>query len=303
MTAPGAEALRAVEAEWRPEPVAQTETIIARPSIALAGVFDQPSPVAGDGDPLPPLWHWLHFLELPATSELGEDGHPKSGPFLPEYPRRRRMFGGARLRVRAPLRVGQTVTRDSRVASVTFKEGRSGAMLFVTVEHRFSADGAELCVEEQDIVYRQDPEPGSGPAVAPAAARAGAPAPAAPGQEGPKPDWRWSLDPTEVLLFQFSALTYNAHRIHHDYPYVTQVEGFPGLVVHGPLSALGLLELPRQAGVEIASFEFRARKPLYAGTPVEFTGVRPGGGAGDRAELTAFNAHTPGAVTGSVELA
>lgn len=287
--------LRRVAAEWRPEPVRTRERIAAEPSIALAGLFDAPSPVSGDGDALPPLWHWLHFLDRPAQAELGPDGHRRSGGFLPEYPRRRRMFAGGRLTVHAPLRVGTTVTCASRLSRLDFKEGRSGPMLFATVEHRFDADGMPLCVEEQDIVYRQDPEPAADPSPTPR------PAPTAAGphaEPDPAADWHWSLDPDPVLLFRFSALTYNAHRIHYDEPYVTGVEGFPGLVVHGPLTALALLELPRRAGHHVRSFAFRARRPLFAGEHIVCQGHR----TDDRAGLVARSAATPEAMTADVEL-
>lgn len=289
------ETLRRVSEEWRPDTVTVRERIVAGPSIGLAGVFDQPSPVRGDGDALPPMWHWLHFLERAPESDLGEDGHPVHGALLPEYPRRRRMFAGARLTVHAPLRVGTEVTRTSRVSKAEYKEGRSGPMLFVTTEHRFTEADDLLCVEEQDIVYRQDPEAATttsrppGKASRPAHAEAG---------EGAEPDWQWELTPGPATLFRFSALTYNSHRIHYDLPYVTEVEGFPGLVVQGPLTALALLELPRRAGAGIREFTFRARRPLFAGDHITYRGYR----RTDHATLTAGTPTTPKAVTAEAHL-
>lgn len=290
--------LRRVANTWRPERETVRERITALPSVALAGVFDQPAPVAADGDPLPPLWHWLHFLDRPAQAELGEDGHPAHGTLLPDYPRRRRMFAGGRLSVRAPLRVGAEVTRTSQVTGVRYTEGRSGPMLFVTAEYRFTDGDDLLCVEEQDIVYRQDPE--TPPDPTPDAKRDAAPQKAAAPapSDGPAPDWTWSLTPGPALLFRFSALTYNSHRIHYDEPYVTGVEGFPGLVVHGPLTALALLELPRRAGAAVRTFAFRARRPMFAGEHITYDGHRDG----DHATLAAGTDATPKAVTAEIDL-
>jgi 3-methylfumaryl-CoA hydratase len=285
--------LRRVANTWRPERETVRERITALPSIALAGVFDQPSPVAGDGDPLPPLWHWLHFLDRPAQAELGEDGHPVHATLLPEYPRRRRMFAGGRLTVHAPLRVGAEVTRTSQVTGVRYTEGRSGPMLFVTAEYRLTDGDDLLCVEEQDIVYRQDPDEPPAPQPAPSAPEHSADA------EQAEPDWTWELTPGPALLFRFSALTYNSHRIHYDEPYVTGVEGFPGLVVHGPLTALALLELPRRAGHAVRTYAFRARRPMFAGERIRYEGRRADG----TAALVAGTPATPRAVTAEVELA
>lgn len=248
---------------WEPGPVELTETISDAPSVAFAGLLDQAPP----GPELPPLWTGFHFLELPATAELGEDGHPREGHFLPPVPHRRRMFAGGRLTVHAPIRIGDTITRRSALTSIVPKSGRSGDMLFVTLRHEFVRDGDVLQTEEQDVVYRQQ-EPG--------APRAAAPTVAAP---GPAPSAEHvALTPDEVMLFRFSALTYNAHRIHHDLPYTTAVEGYPGLVVHGPLLALLVLEVPRRAGRAVAGFEYRLRRPAFAHSPLvataEAAGVR-----------------------------
>ncbi|WP_030171728.1 FAS1-like dehydratase domain-containing protein [Spirillospora albida] len=244
---------------WAPEPDETTETIAAGPAAALAGVLD----VEPAGEELPPLWQWLHFLERPAQRELGADGHPRDGRFLPPLPERRRMFAGGRFRCGEPLRIGDTVTRRAELASTAVKSGRSGELLFVTVRHTFLRDGTVLAVEEQDLVYR------SGDA---------APPPAEATLDAPVVDAPWTLPVTAdpVLLFRFSALTYNAHRIHYDEAYATRVEGHAGLVVHGPLLAILCMELPRRAGVRVRELSFRASRPVHAGRPFVVAGS-PGG--------------------------
>jgi 3-methylfumaryl-CoA hydratase len=244
---------------WAPGPQETTERIDPGPVAALAGLLDAEPP----GPELPPLWHWLYFLDRPAQKELGPDGHPLAGHFLPPIPDRRRMFAGGRFTLNTPLRVGATVTRRSELASTAVKQGRSGEMLFVTVRHTFVSDGTEVAVEEQDLVYRSgDP----------------ATRPPQPSFETPEVDAVWTLPMTAdpVLLFRFSALTYNAHRIHYDETYATQVEGHPGLVVHGPLLAILCLELPRRAGHKVTELSFRARSPVYAGQPFIATGSPEG---------------------------
>ncbi|GAA2412504.1 MaoC family dehydratase N-terminal domain-containing protein [Actinomadura vinacea] len=260
---------------WAPEPYETTETIKPGPAHALAGVLDTAPPERD----LPPLWQWLYFLDRPAQKDLGPDGHPLAGRFLPPVPERRRMFAGGRCTFHRPLRLGESVTRRSEVASTALKHGRSGEMLFVTVRHTFVREGTEVAVEEQDLVYRSgDP----------------ANRPAPPSFEPPEADAPWTLrmtaDPT--LLFRFSALTYNAHRIHYDEAYATQVEKHPGLVVHGPLLAILCLELPRRAGRTVGELSFRARSPVYAGQPFAVTGSPEDGDLAVRAPggVTAMSA-------------
>jgi 3-methylfumaryl-CoA hydratase len=236
-----------------------TETIGAAPAAALAGVLDVEPP---QGE-LPPLWQWLYFLERPAQRELGVDGHPREGRFLPPIPERRRMFAGGRFRVREPLRVGDVITRRAELASTAVKHGRSGELLFVTVRHTFLRDGAEIAVEEQDLVYRSGDT-----ASRPAEVSFDAPDVTAP--------WTLEMTADPVLLFRFSALTYNAHRIHYDEAYATGVEGHGGLVVHGPLLAVLCLELPRRAGLKVSELSFRARRPVYAGQPFVVAGSAEG---------------------------
>lgn len=244
---------------WAPEPYETTERIEDGPAGALAGLLD----VASPGEVLPPLWQWLYFLERPAQHELGSDGHPRFGRFLPPIPDRRRMFAGGRFALREPIRFGDTVTRRAELASTTVKRGRSGELLFTTVRHTFLRDGAEIGVEEQDLVYRSG-DPAARPPVS--------------SYERPESDAPWTLrmaaDP--VLLFRFSALTYNAHRIHYDEAYATGVEGHAGLVVHGPLLALLCLELPRRRGYAVRELSFRATSPVYGGQPFVVGGAPDG---------------------------
>jgi hydroxyacyl-ACP dehydratase HTD2-like protein with hotdog domain len=250
-------------AGWDPGPAEATETIAAGPAVALSGLLDREPAVTGPGDPIPPLWHWLYFLDRPATRELGPDGHPAAGHFMPPIPQRRRMYAGGRASYTGAIRCGDEITRRSELADATIKQGRTGELLFVTVRSVFTRAGTAVATEEQDVVYR------SGPAAA-----GGSAGPRGPGQEtGPAP-WQIQIVPDPVLLFRFSALTYNAHRIHYDADYATTVEGHPGLVVHGPLLALLCFELPRRhlPRQRITQLSFRARSPLYAGQRCTVTG-------------------------------
>ncbi len=239
---------------WAPGPVTVTDRIDPWPVAAFSALLDLPRAAAGPGDELPPLWHWFSFLDHPRRSELGEDGHPAAGHFLPPMPDRRRMIAGGRLRVHGPIRVGDVVERRSELVAVREKRGRSGVMVFVTVRHALRRAGTLLVEEEQDVVYRSQ---------APGVAR---PLPA--GDPAPEPAGGTVLDTDPALLFRFSALTYNTHRIHYDAAYATGVEGYPGLVVHGPLLALLACEVPRRAGRPVTRFVFRLLRPVFAGQRV-----------------------------------
>ena len=234
--------------------VRRTELIAAEPSVALAGLLDVAEPAADAGLPLG--WHWLHLLERPAQRDLGADGHPvRDAVPAPPEPGRRRMWAGGSIRSVGPLRVGAPATRTSRVLSTEEKTGRSGRLTFVTVGHTIEQAGAVVVQERQDILYRD----AVASAPTPARARGGeGPVPVAPGE------WEVPVGPT--LLFRFSALTYNGHRIHYDRDYARDVEGYPGLVVHGPLQALLMAELARDRGVATVpgtSMEYRLVAPLY----------------------------------------
>lgn len=291
------EQFRAIERTWRPDEIIATDRVSALPASVFAALLDQPSPVPADGDPLPPLWHWFLFPAVYPQGALGADGHPADAAFTPPLARRRRMFGGGRLTVTEPLRCGDEVVRRSSVASVRTRLGGSGWLLLVTVRHEFTVAGRPRLVEEQDLVYRESPEVASPPSAVPAVTAA-VPAASAvlPPSAGP---WRLELRPDPVLLFRFSALTWNAHRIHYDRPYAVEVEGHAGLVVHGPLLALLLLELPRRFAADrvLESFSWRARQPLFDHDLLRMVG---GPAGGRRASLTAGSDRCAEAVTGEV---
>ena len=235
------------------------------PVLALSATFDEDDPEPRMGDPLPPLWHWLYFLDAARQSRIGADGHAERGDFLPPIPLPRRMWAGSRLVFDGePLRLGETIQRLSEIVSVEPKSGASGNMVFVTVRHSVSGPRGKSFSEEQDIVYREAARPGE-------KARDPKPAPT-------DPTWSRKLVPDPVMLFRFSALTFNGHRIHYDHPYVTGTEGYPGLVVHGPLLGMLQMELARRSnpGKIPASFEFRALAPAFGGSPLTVgRGVRP----------------------------
>ena len=237
--------------------VGKTETLVdditAVPLRGLAATLDQDDLPAESGAPVPPLWHWLYFLQQPVRSEIGPDGHARRGGFLPPVPLPRRMWAGGRLQWvhgNFPV-VGDTVKRVSRIESVTRKSGRSGDLVFVLVKHEISNARGLALTEEHDIVYRANPRPED---------------PVPPPQPAAKnATWTETVVPDEVLLFRYSALTFNSHRIHYDRKYVTEVEGYPGLIVHGPLIATLLLELLRSElpGARVSGFEFRAVRPVF----------------------------------------
>lgn len=280
---------------WAPGPVVQTARLDPGPLQAFAALLDQPAPAVTEGDPAPLGWHWFSFLDHPATAELGPDGHPRDGHFLPPVEHRRRMFAGGRLEQRAPLRVGDALTRTSEVSGSAVKHGRSGPLLFVTLRSTVARDGEQLLVEEQDLVYRSAP-PGS--------TRAAPPSASPPDPSGPPVDdaqeLAVDLHPDAPLLFRFSALTYNAHRIHYDEPYATGVEGHAGLVVHGPLLALLLLEVPRRhlPRRPAVAFDYRLTRPAHAGTPVRAVGHL----AGSTLDLRATAGTAAPTITGTAVL-
>lgn len=246
----------------------------------LAAVLDRPeAPMA-----VPPAWHWACALETPRQSELDSDGHPKRGEFLPPIQAPRRMFAAAEMRFEAPLLAGVETEWVERIASIVEKPGRSGPLTFVEVERRISQGGVPCVAESQTIVYRPARTTGE-PAPSPVAAPDDA-------------EWRTSVCPDAVLLMRFSAATFNAHRIHYDRAYAVEVEGYPGLVVHGPLIALSLLEaLP--PGRTVTRFAFRALSPLFEGAAFEACGKLTDNGA----ELWACSAEGWLAMTAEVEFA
>jgi 3-methylfumaryl-CoA hydratase len=261
MQAPGTEnATRTLDAatlahlqSWVGKSETLHDDIAAAPVRGLSATLDRDDPRPVTGTALPALWHWLYFLPQALQSEIGPDGHPRRGGFLPPAPLPRRMWAGGRLHwlPTNPLRVGDVVQRVSTIASVAHKAGRSGDLLFVTVRHEVhNATGLAL-TEEHDIVYRSAALPGD-PVPAPLAAETGAP-------------WQREVAPDDVLLFRYSALTFNGHRIHYDRRYVTEVEGYPGLIVHGPLIATLLLDLLRRhlPDAFVVSFNFKLLRPTF----------------------------------------
>ncbi len=236
---------------WVGRSETRSDLVTAAPLTGLAATLDRDDPPPAEGTAVPPLWHWLYFLPQAPAREIGDDGHPRRGGFLPPVPLPRRMWAGGRLAFEQPLRVGERVERESTILSVDGKQGRSGMLVFVTVQHRYRVGGAVALTEEHDIVYRDAPQPGAAPA-------APLPAPADVAFER-------AIVPDPVLLFRYSALTFNGHRIHYDRPYVTEVEGYPGLIVHGPLIATLLLDLLRRErpGATVRRFEFKAVRPVF----------------------------------------
>ncbi|MFG3349904.1 hypothetical protein ACGF1Z_33175 [Streptomyces sp. NPDC048018] len=377
---------------WRPGPVSAVDPLPAGPVAALSAVLDLPGPVAADGGELPPLWHWLYFLDWPAGRELGPDGHPAHGHFLPPVPARQRMWAGGRCAITAPLRLGEPAERVASLGEVTARRGRSGDLLFVTERREFRQGGRLCLMEEQDIVYRSGPATPSGsrqaapadasltgaspedlpqggaspanaspdravpegavpdravpegvssagafragagassgdvasrngapPDVAPpdVAPRAVAPPSVAPpagppvappegragdgGPPGTGDPWRLALCPGPTLLFRFSALTANAHRIHYDADYCRDEEDRPGLVVHGPLLALLMLDVVRRHAPErrVRSLAYRLRRPVYADEPLTVGG----GPAGEGALLRVATGREPRHATAEVRFA
>jgi len=256
----------------RTETLTDTATLV--PPAALSATLDRDDPAPKPGDPLPPLWHWLYHLPLARQSQIGPDGHPKRGGFLPPVPLPRRMWAGGRLEFLRPILLGQTITRTSRIVDVTEKSGRSGSLCFVLVRHEIAGPDGLALTEEHDIVYRDPPAPGEAPPRAKPALTDAA--------------WSRTIVPDDVLLFRYSALTFNGHRIHYDRRYVTTEEGYPGLIVHGPLIATLLADLfRRHVDQPMRSFSFRALSPLFDIAQFTVNG-RPG--ADGKVALWAANA-------------
>jgi 3-methylfumaryl-CoA hydratase len=236
---------------WLGRTESRNDIVTAAPFAGLSATLDRADAEPLPGTDLPPLWHWLYFLPMARQGEIDVDGHPRRGSFLPPVPLPRRMWAGGRLSFEHPLQVGDAITRLSRIASVDVKEGRSGPLVFVTVRHEISNPRGLAITEEHDIVYREAPQPD---------------APAARPQPAPDDATFWrEIVPDPVLLFRYSALTFNGHRIHYDRSYVTGVEGYPGLIVHGPLIATLLVDLLRRQSpqLRLRRFEFRALRPIF----------------------------------------
>jgi len=236
---------------WTGRTEQRTDLVTAAPLAGLLATLDRAEAVPEPGDEVPCLGHWLYFLPNARHSEIGQDGHAKRGSFLPPVPLPRRMWAGGRIEFLQPLRVGDDVVRTSRIMRVDAKSGRSGPLVFVTVRHEITNPLGLAVTEEHDIVYRDAPVPG---APVPLPVRA-------PTDE----TFGRAIAPDAVMLFRYSALTFNGHRIHYDRPYACEVEGYPGLIVHGPLIATLLVDLLQRERphAKLRHFAFTALRPTF----------------------------------------
>lgn len=237
------------------EVVERCEVLIPGPAQALGALLGVPVPDLEGGEGLPLLWHWIYLLDRPAQRDLGVDGHPiRATVPAPPEPGKRRMWAGGRVHTLGPLRCGEDATRRTQILSVQHKQGRTGSLTFMIVGHQISQNGHVVVDEQQEIVYR-------------AAAASAPPADPVPPEDArsiPVASDEWEIDTSPTLLFRFSALTYNGHRIHYDRDYAREVEGYPGLLTHGPLQALVMAEAARARGCGGDQvFEYRLMSPLF----------------------------------------
>jgi 3-methylfumaryl-CoA hydratase len=230
---------------------------------ALAAALDRASQPQ-IGDTLPPAWQWVYFVDTPRASDTGVDGHSKVGDFLPPVPLQRRMWAAGRFMVERPLRLGEVAEQRSVIRSVDIKEGKTGTLVFVSVEHHIMQNGQRCMTEDQDLVYRSMPDRSAPPI-------SGEPAPA-------DTDWIMTVEPNSLLLFRYSALTYNGHRIHYDRDYAMRQEHYPALVVHGPLLATLMCELveTKLPEARIKDFRYRAKRPTFDTNTFNVCGKRDG---------------------------
>jgi len=258
--------------DWIGRRQERRETIALAPAERLLATLDDRETRLGAGDALPPLWHWLYFLPAAPRGDIGPDGHGHRGGFLPPIELPRRMFAGVEAEFHAPLPIGSEARIESEIADIQQKSGRSGALLFVTVRNRFYA-GTTLAIDEKrSLVFREaggrTPAPEAKPLPAP-----------------PSGAWAREVHADPVLLFRYSALTFNGHRIHYDRPYTVNEEGYPGLIVHGPLLATLLVELVRRNSRRpVKRFAFRAAAPIFDTAPFRVQGEPEG----DRVALKAI---------------
>lgn len=235
---------------WVGRKESAADEITAWPVKAMNAALDRDQPTPARGEPIPLGWHWFYFLDARRHSEIGPDGHPKRGGFLPPIALPRRMWAGGRMEFRRPLVMGEPVRRESEIVSIEPKQGRSGTLVFLTARHTIYGSDEVAAIDEHDIVFREAAKAGEPPA-------SGKPAPASAA-------WQRSLVADPVLLFRFSALTFNGHRIHYDLPYASGEEHYPALVVHGPLQATLLLDLCRRHSARpVRHFDYRAMSPLF----------------------------------------
>ncbi len=283
----------AVPAEGERRTRMYTDILAPGPAQAMLGLLDRDPRGIAEGDVLPLGWHWLYFRQPTRASRLARDGHEVRGDFMPDVDLPRRMWAGGTLRTLRPVALGEPAELRSEILSVTEKRGRSGRLAFVTVGHAV-LQGDRRCVEEEQVIVYREPAPHasaatarqkSAPRQAATSGQGGGSAPAAGARDvasrdgegtGPTPEWTETFLPTTVTLFQFSALTYNGHRIHYDHPYVTRQEGYPGLLVHGPLTTLLLLDAAnRHSPRPVRQFRYRALAPLFVDQPIVLAGPAP----------------------------
>ncbi len=271
---------------WIGRTKTRTDVIHPQPVALMNATLGHRTDPPREGYPLPLSWHWLYFLEARPPDELGRDGHTALGDFLPPVALPRRMWAGGRFDFHDSIRVGETIRKASTISKVERKSGRSGELCFVTVHHElFAGDDLRLS-EDHNIVYRDDP------------AKDDPPAP--PPEPTFEADTSETVTPDPVLLFRYSALTFNSHRIHYDVDYCRDVEGYSGLVFHGPLTATLLLDLAsRHYGVEtLANFSYRAISPLFDTDPFTISLCQHG----NQLNLWASNPNGQLAMTASIDL-
>lgn len=260
--------------QWVGKQHTSTDTLSLRHARLMAATVGTNPENLLASDPLPPLWHWLYFLEGLPPEQLGPDGHPARGGFLPPVPLPNRMWAGGRLAFFEPLRLDEQAEKKSQVISVEHKSGRSGDLVFVTVEHEVWQGGVRALREEHDIVYKN-------PSILPNQKTPQTPSSAAP-QPAPG-QWQRHAQPNSTLLFRYSALTFNGHRIHYDQDYCRQVEGYDDLVIHGPLNATLLAALAQDVGREqghkqLRSFAYRGLQAATLGTGLHYHASAKEGG-------------------------
>lgn len=245
------------------------DTIDCNRAMAMSALLDGCGNNLDPGSVLPPLWHWLYFWEMTRNQGLAADGHGKRGGFLPPIELPRRMWAGGELEFLQPLKLGARAERNSRIVNIENKEGRSGSLSFVTVSHEISSEGSCCIREKQSIVYRDAARPAIlTPVSSPAASKL---------EPAVNADFSREIHPDPLLLFRYSALTFNAHRIHYDRGYATGDEGYPGLLVHGPLLATLLADLLMTQNPDyfLRSFNFRAIAPVFDLQPFKVCGMNP----------------------------
>jgi 3-methylfumaryl-CoA hydratase len=261
----GCRAMQTLDAQalsgWIGRTEATRDQVTIAPLMALSATLDRHDAAPVPGEVIPPLWHWLYFLPMHQQSEIGPDGHARRGGFLPPVPLPRRMWAGSRFEFINPLRVGDAVTRTSVIEDVRTKSGKTGPLVFVVVRHEITTAAGPALREWHDIVYREMPSATDIPAAT---------------QPAPQySDWHRKVIPDSVLLFRYSALTFNGHRIHLDRSYAVNVEGYPGLIVHGPLIATLLMDLLRRnrPDAQVKAFRFKALQPLFDTAPFVLHGA------------------------------